>query len=207
MARADSRRADAAAANVSRGLREGALWIFGALALILFVALASYDPGDPAFSSTGQPGPVTNLIGPFGAWLADLFFVLFGSPAFLFPVMLGFAGWSLYQDRQSHEPMDRRTLTLRGLGFVLALASSCGLATLHFSPSGWPNTAGGVLGALVGEGLVAAMGFLGATLLLLAVWLASVSLFTGVSWIAVMDRVGQAVLDGVAWLRDRKSVV
>jgi S-DNA-T family DNA segregation ATPase FtsK/SpoIIIE len=205
VARADSRRADAAAANVSRGLREGALWIFGALALILFVALASYDPGDPAFSSTGQPGPVTNLIGPFGAWLADLFFVLFGSPAFLFPVMLGFAGWSLYQDRQSHEPMDRRTLTLRGLGFVLALASSCGLATLHFSPSGWPNTAGGVLGALVGEGLVAAMGFLGATLLLLAVWLASVSLFTGVSWIAVMDRVGQAVLDGVAWLRQRLS--
>ena len=205
MARADSRRADAAAANVSRGLREGALWIFGALALILFVALASYDAGDPAFSSTGQPGPVTNLIGPFGAWLADLFFVLFGAPAFLFPVMLGFAGWSLYQDRQSHEPMDRRTLVLRGLGFVLALASSCGLATLHFSPSGWPNTAGGVLGSLVGEGLVVAMGFLGATLLLLAIWLASVSLFTGVSWIAVMDRIGHAVLDGVAWLRQRLS--
>ena len=205
MARADSRRADAAAANVSRGLREGALWIFGALALILFVALASYDPGDPAFSSTGQPGPVTNLIGPFGAWLADLFFVLFGAPAFLFPLMLGFAGWSVYQDRKSREPMDRRTLTLRGLGFVLALASSCGLATLHFSASGWPNTAGGVLGSLIGEGLVAAMSFLGTTLLLLAIWLASVSLFTGVSWIAVMDRIGHAVLDGLAWLRQRLS--
>jgi S-DNA-T family DNA segregation ATPase FtsK/SpoIIIE len=205
VARADSRRADAAAANVSRGLREGALWIFGALALILFVALASYDPGDPAFSSTGQPGPVTNLIGPFGAWLADLFFVLFGAPAFLFPLMLGFAGWSVYQDRKSREPMDRRTLTLRGLGFVLALASSCGLATLHFSASGWPNTAGGVLGSLIGEGLVAAMSFLGTTLLLLAIWLASVSLFTGVSWIAVMDRIGHAVLDGLAWLRQRLS--
>jgi S-DNA-T family DNA segregation ATPase FtsK/SpoIIIE len=205
VARADSRRADAAAASVSRGLREGALWIFGALALILFVALASYDPGDPAFSSTGQPGPVTNLIGPFGAWLADLFFVLFGAPAFLFPLMLGFAGWSVYQDRKSREPMDRRTLTLRGLGFVLALASSCGLATLHFSASGWPNTAGGVLGSLIGEGLVAAMSFLGTTLLLLAIWLASVSLFTGVSWIAVMDRIGHAVLDGLAWLRQRLS--
>jgi S-DNA-T family DNA segregation ATPase FtsK/SpoIIIE len=205
VARADSRRADAAAANVSRGLREGALWIFGALALILFVALASYDPGDPAFSSTGQPGPVTNLIGPFGAWLADLFFVLFGAPAFLFPLMLGFAGWSVYQDRKSREPMDRRTLTLRGLGFVLALASSCGLATLHFSASGWPNTAGGVLGSLIGEGLVAAMSFLGTTLLLLAIWLASVSLFTGVSWIEVMDRIGHAVLDGLAWLRQRLS--
>ena len=63
MARTETKSADAAA-NVSRGLRESALWIFGALALILFVALASYDPADPAFSSTGQPGPVTNLIGP-----------------------------------------------------------------------------------------------------------------------------------------------
>jgi S-DNA-T family DNA segregation ATPase FtsK/SpoIIIE len=111
----------------------------------------------------------------------------------------------VYQDRKSREPMDRRTLTLRGLGFVLALASSCGLATLHFSASGWPNTAGGVLGSLIGEGLVAAMSFLGTTLLLLAIWLASVSLFTGVSWIAVMDRIGHAVLDGLAWLRQRLS--
>ena len=202
MARTETKSADAAA-NVSRGLRESALWIFGALALILFVALASYDPADPAFSSTGQPGPVTNLIGPFGAWLSDLFFVLFGAPAFLFPVMLAFAGWSIYQERRSRDPMDRRTMTLRGIGFVLALASSCGLATLHFSPAGWPNTAGGVLGSLVGNGLASAMSFLGATLLLLAVWLASVSLFTGVSWIDVMARIGAAVLGGISWVRER----
>jgi len=206
VARTDSKReAGAQAAIVARGLRESALWVFGALALILFVALASYDRADPAFSSTGQEGPVTNLIGPFGAWLSDLFFVLFGGPSYLFPVMLGFAGWALYQERGSKEPLDRRALGLRGAGFALALATSCGLATLHFSGSSLPNTAGGVLGALVGDGLAAVLSFLGATLLLLALWLGSVSLFTGVSWIDVMDRIGYGVLRGVHWVRDRMA--
>jgi S-DNA-T family DNA segregation ATPase FtsK/SpoIIIE len=206
VARSDTKGAAAAqAANVARGLRESALWIFGALALILFVALASYDRADPAFSSTGQPGPVTNLIGPFGAWLSDLFFVLFGAPAYLFPVMLGFAGWALFQERRTAEPIDRRTTALRGLGFALALASSCGLATLHFSGASFPNTAGGLLGALVGEGLASALRFLGATLLLLAVWFASVSLCTGVSWLETMDRIGRGVLAAIAWVKDRAS--
>ena len=204
MAKTDTKHAPGAqAALVARGLRESALWIFGALALILFVALASYDRADPAFSSTGQQGPVTNLIGPFGAWLSDLFFVLFGGPAYLFPVMLGFAGWALFQERRSPEPIDRRSMGLRGAGFALALAASCGLATLHFSGGSLPNTAGGVLGALVGDGLAAGLSFLGATLLLLAIWLGSVSLFTGVSWIAVMDRIGFGVLHGIDWVRER----
>ena len=182
MARAEAKRAEAGvlSAGVTRGLRESAFWIFGAFALILFVALASYDRTDPAFSSTGQPGPVTNLIGPFGAWISDLLFVLFGAPAFLFPILLGVAGWALFQGRSGLETTDRRSLGCRGLGFLLALASSCGLATLHFSPGDYPSTAGGGLGSMLGEGLASAMSFLGATLLLLALWLGSVSLFTGV---------------------------
>ncbi len=182
MAKVEGKRIEggAQAANVARGLRESALWVFGALALILFAALISYDPGDPAFSSTGQPGPITNLIGPFGAWLSDLFFVLFGAPAFLFPLMLGFAGYRLFQERGNREPLDRRSSTIRSVGFALALASSCGLATLHFSGAGFPNSAGGIVGVLLGDGLEKAMSFLGATLLLLAVWLGSVSLATGI---------------------------
>jgi len=207
VARTENKRAvgGAQAANLARGLRESALWIFGALALILFVALASYDRADPAFSSTGQPGPVTNLIGPFGAWLSDLFFVLFGAPAFLFPIMLGLAGWTLFQERRSLDPIDRRTAILRGAGFVLALASSCGLATLHFADGSFPNTAGGLFGTLAGDGLAGALSFLGATLLLLALWLASVSLFTGISWLGVMDRTGRGVLLGISWVKERLS--
>ncbi len=206
MARAESKReVSAQALLVTRGLRESALWIFGALALILLAALASYDNSDPAFSSTGQDGPVTNLIGPFGAWLSDLFFVLFGLPAFLFPLMLGYAGWVIYRERTNKEALDRRALGLRAAGFALALATSCGLATLHFPAGTLPNTAGGVLGSLLGSGLASALSFLGATLLLLALWLGSVSLVTGVSWVAVMDRIGRAVLAGLARLRDRAS--
>jgi len=203
VAASKAKQEQARAATMARGLREGALWIFGALGLILFVALASYDSADPAFSSTGQPGPVTNLIGPFGAWLSDLFFVLFGLPAYLFPIVLIYAGWSLYVNRAADEPLDRRTMGLRMMGFVLALASSCGLATLHFSGAAYPNTAGGVLGSLFGDGLASVMSFLGATLLLLAVWLASVSLCTGISWLNVMDRIGNAVLAAVSWVQEK----
>ncbi len=194
-----------AASGVARGLRESALWVFGALALILLVALATYDSADPAFSSTGQSGPITNMIGPFGAWLSDLFFVLFGGPAFLFPLMLAFAGWALFQERRSSEPFDRRTTALRSGGFVLALASSCGLAALHFDAGSLPYTAGGQVGSLVGDGLAAALSPLGATLLLLAVWLGSVSLCTGISWLDVMDRIGGGVLAAIAWAKDRSS--
>ncbi len=203
MARTESK--TDAASGVARGLRESALWVFGALALILLVALASYDSGDRGFSSTGQSGPITNLIGPFGAWLSDAFFVLFGGPAFLFPVMLVFAGWTLFQERRSAEPFDRRTSALRGAGFVLALASSCGLATLHFDAGSLPFTAGGQVGSLVGNGLAAVSSPLGATLLLLAVWLGSVSLFTGISWLDVMDRIGHGVLAAIDWAKERSS--
>jgi DNA segregation ATPase FtsK/SpoIIIE, S-DNA-T family len=193
------------ASGVARGLRESALWVFGALALILLVSLATYDSADPAFSSTGQSGPISNLIGPFGAWLSDVFFVLFGGPAFLFPVMLVFAGWTLFQERRSAEPFDRRTSALRSTGFVLALASSCGLATLHFDAGSLPFTAGGQVGSLVGNGLAAVSSPLGATLLLLAVWLGSVSLFTGISWLDVMDRIGHGVLSAIDWAKERSS--
>ncbi|MFO1408636.1 MAG: DNA translocase FtsK 4TM domain-containing protein [Steroidobacteraceae bacterium] len=203
MARTDTKAEDGY--SISRGLRESALWVFGALGLILLVALATYDAGDPSFSSTGQSGPIANLIGPFGAWISDVFFVMFGGPAFLFPVMLGYAGWTLFQDRRSPDPIDRRTSALRTVGFVLALASSCGLATLHFDPGTLPNTSGGQVGELVGDGLAGSMSLLGATLLLLAVWLASVSLCTGVSWLTVMDRIGEGVLRAISFVRERMA--
>jgi S-DNA-T family DNA segregation ATPase FtsK/SpoIIIE len=90
-------------------------------------------------------------------------------------------------------------LAFRATGFVVTLATSCGLATLHFAAAGLPETAGGVLGQLVGNGLANALSFLGATLMLLALWLAGVSLFIGMSWLAVMDYIGK----GVLWLVER----
>ena len=199
--RTNSRDAAGLGKTVIRSLREGALWVFGAVALILFVALASYDRNDPSFSSTGVPGPVANLIGPAGAWVAGLLTMLFGRPSFLLPIMIALAGWFLYAGRAGGEHQNRATLAFRGLGFVITLLTSCGLATLHFSSEGYPNSGGGVLGALVGRGLESSLSFLGATLLMLALWLAGVSLFAGISWIEIMDRTGRWTLRAYDWVR------
>jgi S-DNA-T family DNA segregation ATPase FtsK/SpoIIIE len=184
---------------MTRVLREGALWVLGALAMILLLALATYHPGDPGFTSTGQGPGVHNRIGSAGAWFADLAFMLFGRPAFLFPVLVALAGWVVFRERRNPNPLDRRVLAGRFGGFLLTLATSCGLATLHFAEALLPETAGGILGQLVGHSLQTVLSLLGATLLLLALWLAGVSLFTGVSWLAVMDRTGRAAL----WCVDR----
>jgi DNA segregation ATPase FtsK/SpoIIIE, S-DNA-T family len=188
------------AAVVTRALREGALFVFGALALVLLLALVSYDPADRGFSFTGEPGRVANLIGPVGAWLADVFLLLFGAPAFLFPVMLGVTGWLLFR-RPAGETATRASLAFRLFGFVLTLATSAAIATLHFAPARYPQTAGGILGDLVGHSLAHGFSFLGATLLLLGVWFAGVSLFVGVSWFTVMDVLGRGLLGAHAWLR------
>ncbi len=192
-------------APISRALREGALLVIVALALILLAALTSYDAHDPGFSSTGEPGQVSNWIGPVGAMIADVFLLLFGKPAFLFPVMLGLTGWLVYRAHRTPELESRSTVAFRGIGFVLTLAMSCGLATLHWDGSDYPNTAGGVLGALIGENLADGLNFLGATLLMLGVWLASVSLFLDLSWFTVMDRIGRWTLQGIGWVRTRIS--
>jgi S-DNA-T family DNA segregation ATPase FtsK/SpoIIIE len=189
---------------VVRSLRESALWVGGAIALIVLAALASFDRNDPSFATTGTSGEVSNIVGPFGAHLAGLLIWLFGAPAFLFPLLIGLTGWFLYREQHRKcEAASRATLAFRAAGFVLTLVTSCGLATLHFTAESYPNTAGGVLGAMIRDSLETALGPLGATVLLLALWLAAVSLFAGVSWITIMDQVGRATLAGFDWLRDK----
>ena len=187
---------------VSRGLRESAIIAIAIVALVLFVALASYSPDDPGFSFTGNATPVHNRIGVVGAWLADVLFFLFGRPAFLFPVMLGLACWDL-QRRIRTEVSTRANTAVRIGGFLLVLVSSCALTTLHWQPGSLRQSAGGVIGTLVGGGLAAGLDFLGATLLMIAAWMAGLSLAFGVSWFTVMDRLGSLAWAGVGWLRAR----
>jgi S-DNA-T family DNA segregation ATPase FtsK/SpoIIIE len=202
-----SKRKSGLSAAVARSLREGTLWVLVALALILLLALLSHHPDDPTFADTGGPGPVGNWIGPVGARLAGFFLYLFGRPAYLFPLMLAYAGWLVHKEHALPDARSRINTLLRAAGFVLTLATSCGLATLHWSSAALPNSAGGALGKLVGgdggHGLAHALSFLGATLLLLGLWLAGVALFLGVSWFEIMDRLGAAVLKAIDWTRTR----
>ncbi len=189
---------------VARGLRESAIIALGVVALVMFTALASYSPDDPGFSFTGNSSVVHNRIGPVGAWMADVLFFLFGRPAFLFPVMLGASCWLLFR-RDRGEQTSRVNTAVRIAGFVLVLVTSCGLVTLHWEPGSMRETAGGVVGSLVGRGLASGLDFLGATLLMIAAWMAGLSLAFHVSWFTIMDRIGAAVWNGVSWVRARSA--
>jgi DNA segregation ATPase FtsK/SpoIIIE, S-DNA-T family len=187
---------------VSRGLRESAIIALGIVALVLLMALASYSPDDPGFSFTGSAALVHNRIGLIGAWLADVLFFLFGRPAFLFPIMLALACFGM-QRRIRAEVSSRANTVVRIAGFVLVLVASCALTTLHWQPGTLRQSAGGVVGSLVGNGLAAGLNFLGATLLMIAAWMAGLSLAFGVSWFTIMDRLGSFVWSGIGWLRGR----
>jgi len=193
---------------VTRGLRESGLIGLGVVAAVLFLALATYDPGDPGFSFTGAgPGAgIHNRIGPVGAWIADVLLFLFGWPAFLFPLMLAAACGILFRQGRSAVPASTRANSaVRVAGFLLLLAASCALATLHWHSAVLRESAGGVVGRMVGNGLAGMLEFLGSTLCLLAAWMAGVSLAFGVSWFTIIDRMGAWTWAGVGWLRQRWS--
>lgn len=202
---ADTSVSDRFTETVKRALREGAVILTGVFSLMVFAALVTYQPSDPGFSYTGDgEGEIGNLIGRQGAWIADTLFFLFGGPAYLFPVMLGASCWLMFRDRANVEPTSRLNTFVRLGGFVLLLAATCGLATLHFSPGILRQSAGGVVGSLVGEWMQGNFNFVGGTLLALAVAMAGVSLAFGLSWLVVMDRLGSGFWGAIEWFRARR---
>lgn len=196
--------ANGLSAQVAKTLREGALWVFGALALILFFALFTYDSGDPGFMQASGSGEINNGVGRVGALSADLLFTLFGRPAYLFTLLVFYLGWMIFREQQTHKELTRADYTLRVGGFLATLITSCALATLHFSPVGFRETAGGVLGQIVGNNLESMMKLLGASVLLFFLWVASMSVFLGISWFAIMDRTGKWCL--AMWEKGRQKV-
>jgi S-DNA-T family DNA segregation ATPase FtsK/SpoIIIE len=194
--------------HLVRGIKEGTLLIFLFVAVYLLLTLVTYHAADPGWTHSGRAdGHVANLGGPFGAWFADIFYTLFGYPAYLFPLMVAYSGWLLYRGQQAHKPFDIRGLMLRTLGFVLTLGAGCALASLHDSSltSPLPVGAGGILGDVIGKGMETVFNFLGATLLLLALFFAGMTLFTHLSWLWLMDKLGELTLKLFSWVRQGSS--
>jgi len=189
---------------VARGLREGAVILTGVAALMLLTSLLSYSPEDPGFSFTGGGSEVSNLIGRTGAWFADVLLFLFGGPAFLFPLMLGAACGLMFRHREDAEAVSRVNTIVRVGGFVMVLFGACALATLHWSADSLRQSAGGVVGSLIGHSVLGNFNFLGATLLLLALCMTGISLAFGISWFQIMDRTGAAFWSGVDWIKARR---
>jgi S-DNA-T family DNA segregation ATPase FtsK/SpoIIIE len=193
--------------QVTRGLREGALLLLGAIALFLLVSLASYNPADPGWSNSGAVSRIYNAGGLIGAWLADVLLYLLGYLAYLFPVMVGYSGWLVYRGRTPAGGIDLHVLAIRWAGFLMTVVAGAALAALEAGSAqgDLPAGAGGVLGNVVANGLVDVVSPVGATLFLLALFLTGVTLFTGISWLAVMDLTGRYALRAFDWLYARAS--
>ncbi|MHB1951266.1 MAG: DNA translocase FtsK 4TM domain-containing protein, partial [Acidiferrobacteraceae bacterium] len=185
-----------------RLVREAALYLISAAALYLMVALVTFHALDPSWSHAGGTGAVRNAGGHVGAWVSDMLYVAFGYVAFIFPAMLGYAAWRML--RHSSPALDRRARLFGAVGFLLTVSGGCGLADLAMerNPLKLPFSAGGLFGHAVGGFLRGALGPAGATIVLLALFFSGVTLFTRLSWLAVMDRTGALLFAGAFWARD-----
>ncbi len=184
-------------------LRESGFWLLAALALGLLGALATFNPADPAWTHTVNVARLHNLGGVAGAWFADITLYFFGYPAYLLPLALAFSGWRLFKCGGLLD-LDGEIVLFRALGFFVALATACGLATLHLRvmPGTVPDlgTAGGLVGIHVSQFLIRAFGFAGGHLFMAALLLAGMMLATGASWLAVLDGVGGVTLKLLDWV-------
>ncbi len=193
--------------QVNRRLREAAGIVLGFSAIIALLALMSFNVNDPGWSHTGEGTQVHNNVGRAGAWFADVALYNFGYMAYLIPLMLGVGAWVLISEKQPMPVGYRPFAFVRVIGIVLMLVTASGLADLHFSvPEGAlprQTFGGGILGAMTAWRLVSFLNPLGTTLLLLALFIGSLTLAFGTSWIKIIESMGSVVL-GVG--RQLKSV-
>ncbi|MDC1286971.1 DNA translocase FtsK 4TM domain-containing protein [Gammaproteobacteria bacterium] len=193
------------AVQISQRLREAGMLLSFALAGYFLVAMISYDALDPSWSHSGSNTEISNFGGTAGAWIADLSFYLFGYLAFLIPTMLIYNGMILVKTRDLSAEDRYQMLVIRWSGFVLTLISGCALASLHFSVAvnAMPLDAGGILGQIAGGYFSQGLGFIGATVMHLALFLSGLTLFTGLSWLALVDNLGKFTLMAIDKLIDR----
>ncbi len=170
----------------------------------MLIALLSYSPGDPGFTTTGDGSRIDNAVGRIGAWIADVLLHLFGYFAYLFPLALGLRVLSLFRDNTKDDREFSGTLlVLKSVGILLFAAGACALATMHFAlPAGitWP--AGGLIGSALADVTVPVLALLGSTLLFLAVFLFGMTITFNISWLKLVDRTGYWTLTALGRLAE-----
>jgi S-DNA-T family DNA segregation ATPase FtsK/SpoIIIE len=186
---------------MQRLVREGTLIIYFLLALFLLIALFSYSPNDPGFTTTGSGVLINNSVGVYGAWIADILLHLLGYLAYSFPALLSYKVYTSFRESQLESEFSWPLFGLRSLGFVLLTISACGLATLHFEiAEDLPYLAGGVVGSLVIDLSTPVLAALGTTLLLFAIFLFGLTITATISWLKVIDRVGAWTISSGSWI-------
>jgi S-DNA-T family DNA segregation ATPase FtsK/SpoIIIE len=197
---------------LARGVREIGLLLLACLIVFIFAALLTYSSADPGWSSTAAikefEGSVHNLGGYVGAWMADVLFSLFGRLAYLLPLLLAIYSVLRLQKRHRLEPLDPTMLALRCVGLLLVMVAGTSLSTLQWPAaptSELPFTSGGLIGQSVAQAAESWLGLLGATSLLLAIFLFGLTIFTDLSWLWLMDEVGRITLQLIG--QSRRTVV
>ncbi|OBU27007.1 DNA translocase FtsK [Photobacterium kishitanii] len=181
---------------------EGFLIISILVAIYMMVALVTFNPADPSWSQTAWEGVVQNKAGSFGALVADTLFFIFGSLAYIIPIILVSLGWFIYHRRSKILSLDYMVYGTRWLGLMLLILSSCGLADLNFDDI-WYFSSGGVIGDVVANIALPLLNVLGATLLLMFSWAIGFTLFTGVSWATIVDKLGEKTLSSLTWILNK----
>lgn len=181
-----------------RRLQEGGFIVLSALAIFLLIALITHHEDDLGWSHTARHQGVINAAGNVGAWISDLFLYLFGYASYMFPGVIGYGGIRIFQNRFEMGEFHRLLWCLRIIGFLLSVIAGCGLANLHFTgwDQGLPMGAGGICGQMIGVELLSVNGYLGSTLLLMALFLAGITLATGLSWFGLMDLISRCCIAG-----------
>jgi len=196
------------AGPVLRHLKEGAVLALVALAVFMSTALISYHPADPGWTHTGREEGILNRGGIVGAWFADIAFHLFGYLGYLLPASVAFTAWLIFRGLNNHGVADYVHGLTRFVGLLLMMTVGCGLIWIHFDAAGgFPSRGAGFVGNVVGKEAAEIFGSLGATVLMLAMFLTGVTLLTGLSWFWLMDTVGIGMLCIVAMGRRAGGVV
>lgn len=182
-----------------------------ALALFLFTALVTYHATDPGWSYTGSREGILNAAGVVGAWFSDVLFSLFGYLSYLFPVIIAYSGWLVLRSNhiEVDKDIDYHELGIRWLGFFVTVAMGCALTSMHFSlpESQLPLDGGGILGRWLSDVIADSLGLLGSTLMLLAVFLAGITLFSGISWFRVIDGIGSVGIFCFSWVQTKMRLL
>ncbi|MEN4872077.1 DNA translocase FtsK [Kosakonia cowanii] len=185
-----------------RRLLEALLILVSLSAIWLMAALLSFNPSDPSWSQTAWHEPIHNLGGVPGAWLADTLFFIFGIMAYTIPVIIIGGCWFAWRHRATEDYIDYFAVSLRLIGALALILTSCGLAAINADDI-WYFASGGVIGSLLSTTLQPLLRSSGGTLALLCIWAAGLTLFTGWSWVTIAEKIGSVILNILTFATNR----
>ncbi|EHM0538815.1 DNA translocase FtsK [Salmonella enterica subsp. enterica serovar Montevideo] len=185
-----------------RRLLEALLILIALFAVWLMAALLSFNPSDPSWSQTAWHEPIHNLGGAPGAWLADTLFFIFGVMAYTIPVIIVGGCWFAWRHQSTDDYIDYFAVSLRLIGVLALILTSCGLAAINADDI-WYFASGGVIGSLLSTTLQPLLHSSGGTIMLLCIWAAGLTLFTGWSWVSIAEKLGGWLLNILTFASNR----